>query len=254
MTALRVAVLGARGRLGSFACDLLRRTEGFELVAAWDRDSDWRSLARDSGAVVALEATRAGQGAQHARVLLESGLRVVVATSGVGVADTEALDRRARELGLGGLVVPNFSLGSWLLQRFAAEAALWFEGAEIVESHHERKADSPSGTAGETARRMAEERAQGGLESFAPATPQFPARGEVRHGIPVHSIRLPGLYAHQDVLFGARGEVLRVSHDMHGPEAFGPGMLAALRYAAAAHGVARGLDPALAHTPRTRGS
>lgn len=245
MTVLRVAVLGARGRLGAFACDLLRRSPGFELVAEWDRTSDWRALARGSGALVALEATRAGLGALHAQELLERGLRVVVGTSGVTVAESDALDQRARELGLGGLVVPNFSVGSWLLQRFAAEAAPWFAGAEIVEGHHERKADAPSGTASETARRMAAERARSGAEAFEPATPNHAARGEVELGVPIHSVRLPGLYAHQDVLLGARGEVLRLSHDMHGPEAFGPGILAALRYAARAHGVERGLGAAL---------
>lgn len=245
MTPLRVAVLGARGRLGSFACELLRRTAGFELVAAWDRDSDWRALARGSGAQVALEATRAGQGAEHALALLESGLRVVVGTSGVTVEESDALDRRARELGLGGLVVPNFSVGSWLLQRFAEEAAPWFAGAEIVESHHERKADAPSGTAAETARRMADERVRSGAGEFAPATPEHAARGDVQRGIPIHSVRLPGLYAHQDVLLGSRGEVLRLAHDMHGPEAFGPGILAALRHAARAPGVGRGLGLAL---------
>lgn len=245
MTALRVAVLGARGRLGSFACELLRRSPGFELVAEWGSDSDWRSLARDCGAVVALEVTRAGQGAGHAEALLERGLRVVVGTSGVTVAENEALDRRARELGSGGLVVPNFSVGAWLLQRFAAEAAPWFAAAEIVESHHERKADAPSGTAAETARLMAEERALRGADAFRPATPSHAARGEIQQGVPIHSLRLPGMYAHQGVLLGARGEVLRIAHDMHGPEAFGPGILAALRHAAVVQGVGRGLGLAL---------
>ncbi|MBM3991184.1 MAG: 4-hydroxy-tetrahydrodipicolinate reductase [Planctomycetes bacterium] len=245
MTALRVAVLGARGRLGTFACELVRRSPGFELVAEWDRGSDWRALARASGAVVALEATHAGLGAAHAHELLERGLRIVVGTSGVTVEESAALDRRARELGLGGLVVPNFSVGSWLLQRFAAEAAPWFAGAEIVEGHHERKLDAPSGTAAETARRMSAERARAGSDAFAPPTSHHAARGEVQHGVPIHSVRLPGLYAHQDVLLGGGGEVLRLSHDMHGPEAFGPGILAALRHAARAQGVARGLGPAL---------
>jgi 4-hydroxy-tetrahydrodipicolinate reductase len=175
--------------------------------------------------------------------LLEAGVRPVVATSGVTPEQGDKLDRYARERGLGGLVVPNFSLGSLLLQRFAAEAARHFPDAEIVELHHERKADAPSGTAAETARRIAAARRS------APRTPRRSEeprdRGGFHEDVPVHSIRLPGLYAHQEVLLGAPGETLTLRHDMSGPAAFGPGMLAALRYAASAVGVARGLEHAL---------
>lgn len=242
---LAVAVIGARGRLGRFATELLQRSAGFELTGAWDSADDWRALVRSSGAQVALEATRAGQGAAHAHLLLERGVRVVVATSGVSVEESDALDAAARRLGLGGLVVPNFSLGSWLLQRFCEQAARWFDGAEIVELHHARKADAPSGTALETARRIARARRAAGQPPFEATTPGFPSRGAGRDGVPIHSVRLSGLYAHQEVLFGAPGELLSLRHDMSGPEAFGPGLLAALRYAARAEGVGRGIELAL---------
>jgi 4-hydroxy-tetrahydrodipicolinate reductase len=112
----------------------------------------------------------------------------------------------------------------WLLQRAAIEAARHFERAEIVELHHERKRDAPSGTASDTAERM---RA---------------VRSESRnYAVPIHSVRLPGLYAHQEVLFGAPGELYTLRHDMHGPEAFGPGILRGLAYAARATGVGRGI-------------
>ncbi len=247
---VRVAVVGARGRLGAFACEMLRAAPGLELVAAWDSRDDWRSLAPRCGAQVALEATRAGLGFEHARALLDSGLRVVVATSGVSAEESEVLDRHARALGLGGIVVPNFSVGSWLLQRFAAEAARWFEGAEVVESHHARKHDAPSGTALETARRMNLERERAGLAPFQPATPEYDARGQVIGGVPVHSLRLPGFYAHQEVVLGAHGELLRLAHDMHGPAAFAPGLRASLRYASEACGVARGIEVALENASR----
>src|SRR5262249_7073359 len=122
---------------------------------------------------------------------------------------------------------PNFSLGMWLLQRAAVDAAQVFERAEIVEMHHERKKDAPSGTALDTAERM---RA---------------ARGERSPEIPIHSVRLPGLYAHQLVLLGAAGETSTRRHDMSGPEAFAAGILASLRHAARAVGVARGIGAAL---------
>ncbi|HVS17764.1 MAG TPA: 4-hydroxy-tetrahydrodipicolinate reductase, partial [Planctomycetota bacterium] len=222
---LRVAVVGAGGRLGRFALELLREAQGFELVAGYDSRDDWPALVGPSGAQVALEATRAGLGCEHGLALLAAGVRPVIGTSGVSAADGERLDREARRLGLGGLIVPNFSLGSLLLQRFAAEAVRHFPDAEIVELHHERKADAPSGTAAETARRMAAAR---DATRAQPERPDEPRERGARHGgIPVHSVRLPGLYAHQEVHFGAAGETLVLRHDMSGPQAFGPGILAA---------------------------
>ena len=225
MTArLRIAVLGAYGRLGRFACGEIERTADFELVARIGSAEDVDAVVRETRAEVALESTRAGLGARHAERLLRAGVRPLVATSGVTVEESDRLDALARELGLGGLVVPNFSLGSFLLQRACAELARHFPRAEIVELHHERKRDAPSGTALETARRMRAERVGSGE-------------------IPIHSVRLPGFYAHQEVLFGAPGETLTLRHDMHGPEAFGPGLVAGLRHVATAVGVARGLEP-----------
>lgn len=152
--------------------------------------------------------------------LLESGIRPVIGTSGVSPDQTAALDAEARRLGLGGLVVPNFSLGMWALQRAAELAVQYLPSAAIIEQHHERKLDSPSGTALHT------------REVLGP-------------DVPIHSVRLQGLYAHQEVILGGPGETLTLRHDMRGPQAFGPGIIAALRYAASATGVGRGLGPAL---------
>lgn len=235
---LRVAVVGARGRLGSFACALLRNVEGFELVGEYGRGDDWPARVRASGANVALEATRAGVGCENGLMLLAAGLRPVIATSGVTLEQDRALDARARELGLGGLVVPNFSVAALLVQRAAAELAGYFTAAEIVELHHEKKRDAPSGTAIETARRLAASMRSPELAGAE--------RGHVVDGIPIHSVRLPGLYAHQEILLGRQGELVSLRHDMSSPEAFGPGLLLALRFAATAAGVVRGLDHALA--------
>jgi 4-hydroxy-tetrahydrodipicolinate reductase len=243
---IAVAVVGVHGRLGGFAAGLIEGREDLELVGRYDADDDWQRAIGGSGARVALEATVAGLGYVHGMALLEAGVRPVIATSGVTPEQCEKLDRYARERGLGGLVVPNFSLGSLLLQRFAAEAARHFPDAEIVELHHERKADAPSGTAAETARRIAAART---TSPRAPRRPDEPReRGGFHDDVPVHSVRLPGLYAHQEVLLGAPGETLTLRHDMSGPAAFGPGLLAALRHAARAAGVARGLEHALGTT------
>jgi 4-hydroxy-tetrahydrodipicolinate reductase len=239
---LKVAVIGARGRLGGFACALLKQVEGVELVADYGRADDWPAAIRTSGAQVALEATHAGLGFEHGSTLLEAGVRPVIATSGVTLEQNAALDALAKELGLGGLVVPNFSVAALLMQRAAAELASYFTHAEIVELHHERKRDAPSATSLETARRIAAARP----EPFANESSSAPARGHVASNIPIHSVRLPGLYAHQEILLGRPGELLTLRHDMSTPEAFGPGILLALRFAANAIGVARGLDVALA--------
>lgn len=224
---LRVAIVGARGRMGRFAADLLGRTSGFAVAAAIGREEDLARRLLDSKADVALDVTRAGLGCEHGLTMLECGVRPVIGTSGVSLEENARLDAAARELSLGGLVVPNFSVGMWLLQQASIEGARAFERAEIVEMHHERKKDAPSGTALDTAERMKAARGRGSAE------------------IPIHSVRLPGLYAHQLVILGGAGETYTLRHDMSGPDAFATGILASLRYAARAVGVGRGVGVAL---------
>lgn len=222
---LRVAIVGADGRMGRMAAELVSRTPRYLLAAKIGSSDDLARLLRDSGAEVALDVTRAGLGYEHALAMLEVRVRPLVGTSGVSLEENQALDQRAREMSLGGLVVPNFSLGMWLLQRAAREAARHFTEVEIIEMHHERKRDAPSGTALDTAERIRATRAR---PASAP--------------LPIHSVRLPGMYAHQEVIFGSAGEVYTLRHDMSGPEAFGPGILCGLDYAAQATGVGRGIE------------
>jgi len=224
---IEVAIVGPDGRLGRTAVEVLRASEGIAVRALIRSGEDLAGALRASGAAVALDVTRAGLGYAHGRTMLACGVRPVIGTSGVGLDENAALDAQARELGLGGIVVPNFSLGMYLLQRAAVEAARHFAKVEILEMHHERKRDAPSGTALDTAERMRAARADPGAE------------------IPIHSMRLPGTYAHQLVVCGAPGELYSLRHDMSGPEAFAGGIVAAVRYAARAIGVARGLGAAL---------
>lgn len=241
---IKVAVIGARGRLGSFACRLFESSRAFELVGAWERSDDWIRAAPSSGARVVFEATRAGQGFAHGQALLELGLRPVIATSGVSPDEVQALDSLARQRDLGGIVVPNFSLGAWLMQRAAELFAPHFAQAEIVEAHHTRKADAPSGTALDTARRIARSRAGAGAAAFS-AVASDAARGEVRDGVALHSLRIEGVYARQEVLFSGPGEVLAVRHEMGGPEAFAPGIERAMHFAAECRGMHLGIGAAL---------
>jgi 4-hydroxy-tetrahydrodipicolinate reductase len=223
----RVAVIGARGRMGRFALQLLAADANYEVVAEVERGDDLGSALASGGAELGLDLTVAGLGLRHGMRMLEAGVRPVIGTSGVSPQENDELDAAARRLQLGGLVVPNFSLGVWLLQRFCDEAVRHLHRAEIVETHHEAKRDVPSGTALATAERMA---AASGLSTDAFA---------------IHSLRLPGPLSNQEVVFGGRGEVLRISHETYSIASFGPGILAALRHARSAVGVARGLGAAL---------
>lgn len=227
MSALRVVVVGGRGRFGSRACEWIEAAEEMELAGVVEADDSLEDALRASGARVGLDVTRAGLGLEHGLAMLSCGVRPVIGTSGVDASATERLDHAAREAGLGGLVVPNFSVGMWLLQRAAELAARHLPRFEVLEMHHERKLDAPSGTAVDTAERLAA------------------ASGRDPGDIPIHSVRLPGATANQEVVFGSAGEWLRLRHETYDYECFRAGMLAALRHAATAEGVGRGVGVAL---------
>lgn len=225
---IRVALIGAGGKMGRFTRELLDGVEDLQLVAALGRDDDLPDALDGSSPDVGLDFTVAGLGAAHGRLMLEHGVRPVIGTSGVQPEEDAELDALARRLGLAGLVVPNFSRGVWLQQELARLAARHYASIEIVEEHHVGKKDAPSGTAADTARQLAR------------------VRGVEPDEVPVHSVRLEGLHSNQTVLFGGPGEVLRLTHQANSLAAFGPGILAALRHVAGAvPGVRRGIGHAL---------
>ncbi|EYT51638.1 dihydrodipicolinate reductase [Leucobacter sp. UCD-THU] len=235
-----VAVAGATGRLGSLVCQVVEEHPDFELVARLDSGSG-----PEEGAEARILVDVSHPDASPAIVAraLERGQRVIVGTSGWS-ADrlAELEDRLAGLPGSGAIVVPNFSLGSVLGTTLARIAAPYFDAIEVVEAHHPKKVDSPSGTAVRTAELMAE--ARDGREVEAPFAEQ-PARGQLVAGIPVHSLRLAGVVAKQEVRFGGPGEVLTVTHDTHSNEAYRVGIRAALEAADAARGLTVGLDRVL---------
>jgi 4-hydroxy-tetrahydrodipicolinate reductase len=227
MTGLRIAVIGASGRLGSKACEWIEAAEDLSLVARVHASMNLVDALRDARPDVALDVTHAPLGLAHGLAMLECGVRPVIGTSGVDAAQTAELDGAARAAKLGGIVVPNFSLGVWLMQQAAELAARHMPRFEVIEMHHERKLDAPSGTAVHSAERLAE------IAGLDPAS------------VPIHSVRLPGAFSNQEIVFGAEGEWLRLRHETYGLECFATGLLASLRYAATAVGIARGLGPAL---------
>ncbi|HLK95761.1 MAG TPA: 4-hydroxy-tetrahydrodipicolinate reductase [Nocardioidaceae bacterium] len=244
---MRVAVLGARGRMGTAACTALNGADGLELVARVDLGDGIAALA-GTGAEVAVDFTRPDAVLDNVEWCVRNGIHVVVGTSGL----TDDRLTRVRTLlddhpGVSVLVVPNFSIGAVLAMRFARQAAPFFESVEVVEMHHPDKVDAPSGTARRTAALVAQARAEAGLGPVPDATTDDPdgARGARVQGVAVHALRVRGLTASQEVVLGGPGETLTVRHDSHDREAFMPGVLSAVRAVADRPGLTVGLDTVL---------
>ncbi|MHA7986992.1 4-hydroxy-tetrahydrodipicolinate reductase [Rathayibacter sp. CAU 1779] len=240
---IRVAVVGATGRLGSVAVDLIESAADLELVAALGSKNDLADMlgSDDAPSDVVLDVTLPAVSPTVVDFALDAGRNVVVGTSGWSATRLAPLKARLRDLpDQGVIVVPNFSLGSALGTAFAVAAARYFDSIEIVESHASTKIDSPSGTAVRTAELIAQAREEQGPVS-APHTDQR-ARGQQVAGVPVHSLRLDGIVAKQSVILGGAGETLTITHDTTDSRAYAAGIIHALRSAPAARGLTVGLD------------
>jgi 4-hydroxy-tetrahydrodipicolinate reductase len=243
---IKVGVLGARGKMGSQVCAAVAAADDLDLVATVDAGDPREGLA---DADVAVDFTSPAVVMDNIAWCLAAGLHVVVGTSGF----TEERLATLREhvdatAGLGALVVPNFSVGAVLMMRFAAQAARFYESAEVVELHHPTKADAPSGTARHTAEVIAAARTAAELSDMPDATSdELPgARGADVAAVRVHSVRLRGMVASQEVLLGNPGEVLTIRHDSLDRASFMPGVLAAIRAVVRRPGLTIGLDDVLA--------
>ncbi|WP_035794067.1 4-hydroxy-tetrahydrodipicolinate reductase [Kitasatospora mediocidica] len=241
---LRVAVIGASGRIGSEAVKAVEAAPDLELVAALGRNSELSSLV-DSGAQVVVELTHPDAVMRNLEYCTANGIHSVVGTTGWTPERLELLNGwLAAAPGVGVLIAPNFSIGAVLTMRFAQQAARFFETVEVVELHHNRKADAPSGTATRTAQLIAAARDAAGLgRQDDPTTHGLPgARGADVDGVPVHSVRLRGLLAHQEVLFGDAGETLTIRHDSLHHSSFMPGILLGVRTVGQTPGLTFGLE------------
>jgi 4-hydroxy-tetrahydrodipicolinate reductase len=229
MKRIRVLVSGAKGRMGTTTARAVGAASDLLVVAETDVGDDLAAAIAESRAEVVVDFTVPASAAANTRTILESGARPVVGTTGFTPEDIESIRTLAAAKRLGAVIAPNFSLGMVLLERFAAEAVRHFPSVEIIELHHDRKLDAPSGTAVHTAELLADAR------PVVPAPPDAEritvpgARGGAHRDIRIHSIRLPGLLAHQEVLFGGPGQVLTLRHDTLDREAFMPGVLLAIR-------------------------
>jgi 4-hydroxy-tetrahydrodipicolinate reductase len=243
---IKVGVLGARGRMGQEVCRCVEGAPDLELSAQVDQGDSLDAL---TGSDVVVDFTHPGVVMDNLRWCAEHGLNVVVGTSGFGddrLAQVRAWTEQGSDARV--LIAPNFSVGAVLMMRFAAQAARFFESAEVIELHHAAKMDAPSGTALRTAALIADARTKAGLGAPPDATRQeVPgARGAAVDDVHVHSVRLSGLVAHQEVLFGGHGETLTIRHDSLDRASFMPGVLLAVRgVASLPPGLTVGIEPLL---------
>jgi len=260
MKPVRVLVIGAAGRMGKEVVRAVSAQKDMELAAAVDRTRVGEDAARVAGldtvsvaicgsladAIeqaspdVAVDFTLPDSVTGNVRTALKARVACVVGTSGLSESDLGQLAALCQEKKTPALVAPNFAIGAVLMMQFAAQAARHFDSAEIVELHHASKVDAPSGTARSTARLMASitDSKFAGLES----TDGRPARGHAEGAIHVHSVRLPGLVAHQEVIFGGLGQSLTIRHDSTSRESFMPGVLLAIRKVRSLQGLVVGLE------------
>ena len=241
---INVAVLGARGRMGSEVVKAVESTEGLALVAALDLGDSLDQL-KGSAAHVVVDFTTPDSVMSNLEFLINNGINVVVGTTGFDDAKLESVKGwLAQNPSVGVLIAPNFAIGAVLMMEFAEKAARYFESAEIIELHHPAKVDAPSGTAARTAELMSAARKAAGLGAMPDATTSAldGARGAIVGDIPVHSVRARGLVAHQEVLFGGLGETLTIRHDSIDRAGFMPGVILGVRKIVNSPGLTHGLD------------
>ena len=241
---MKVGVLGALGKVGSEVCRAVEEAPDLELVAALDRDDDLEELAR-AGAEAVVDFTHPDAVMGNLEACIGAGVHAVVGTTGFDEQRLEQVRGWLRDApSVGVLVAPNFGIAAVLMMQFAAQAARFFESVEIVELHHARKADAPSGTARRTAELVAAARREAGVGPAPDATTSaLPgARGADVDGVPVHAVRLAGLVAHQEVLLSGSGESLTIRHDSYDRASFMPGVLLGCREIASRPGLTVGLE------------
>jgi 4-hydroxy-tetrahydrodipicolinate reductase len=242
---MRVGVLGAKGKVGATIVQAVEAADDLTFTAGVDA-GDPLSLFTDSQTEVVIDFTHPDVVMDNLNYLIDNGIHAVVGTTGFTDERLQQVQAWLEESpATAVLIAPNFAIGAVLSMHFAKQAARFFDSAEVIELHHPQKADAPSGTAARTARLIAEARKGLPPNPDATSTGIEGARGADVDGIPVHSVRLAGLIAHQEVLFGTQGETLTIRHDSLDRTSFVPGVLLAVRSVGEYPGLTVGLEPFL---------
>lgn len=220
----RVIVNGAQGKMGLLASTTLTHHEEFDLVAGLGRNDNLAEMIRITKADIVVDLTRADCAYENTKTIIEAQAYPVIGTSGLLETDVQRLKKMCEAHDLGGIIVPNFSIGAVLMMQFAAKAAHYLSAVEIIEAHHPQKHDAPSGSAIKTAEMIAEARKnvwqRPDYKEILPG-----ALGASYRDIPIHSLRLPGVLAEQDVIFGHEGATLTISHKTLDRSAYMPGLV-----------------------------
>jgi len=240
---IKVGVLGARGRMGSEVVKAVNEASDLELVAALDLGDSLDALV-SNGAQVVVDFTTPDSVMENLEFLISKNINAVIGTTGFDDARITKIKSLLASSKSGVLIAPNFAIGAVLMMEFATKAAKYFESAEIIELHHPNKVDAPSGTAARTADLMSKARKEAGLAPMPDATTSSldGARGATVGDIPVHSVRVRGLVAHQEVLLGGIGETLSIRHDSIDRVGFMPGVLLGVRQVVTHPGLTFGLE------------
>lgn len=222
---IKVIVNGANGKMGQVTVDAVSAAPDLELVAALDHQDNLAKAIEQHSAQVVIDFTVPTTVYNNTKTIILCGAHPVIGTTGLTLDQIHELQKLSAEKALGGIIAPNFSLGAILMMRYAQDAARYFPDVEIIEMHHEKKIDAPSGTAAKTAEMIATTR----NPKHTVSSDHQRARGDQHQGVTIHSVRLPGLFAHQCVLFGGIGETLTIRHDGMNRNAMMPGVILSCR-------------------------
>jgi len=244
--AIKVGVCGALGRMGQSVVKAVSEQPDLQLVATIDIEDNLTQALADKKPDVVIDFTAPHVVKQNALTVLNAGIRSVIGTTGLGPSDFQELEQAAKAHQSAVLVAPNFAIGAVLLMKFAKEASRYFDHAEIIELHHNQKLDAPSGTALRTAQLMAEAQPKFGCDNADDHEILPGSRGgHTESNLHIHSVRLPGLVAHQEVIFGGLGQTLTIRHDSLDRTSFMPGVIEAVRKIMTVQGFYYGLETLL---------
>lgn len=241
---IKVGVLGAQGKVGSAVVAGVKKADDLELAAEINKGDSLQTLV-DEGVDVIVDFTTPNAVMDNLEFCINNGIHCVVGTTGFDDARYQQVrDWCAANEGVGVLIAPNFAISAVLTMAFARQAAPFFESAEVVEFHHPNKLDAPSGTAVKTAQGIAQARKEAGMDAMPDATEQAldGSRGADVDGVPVHAVRMQGMVAHEEVIFGTTDQSLTIRQDSYGRESFVPGVLTGVREVANRPGLTIGLD------------
>ena len=234
---VKIIVNGIRGKMGTVTAQAINKESDLMIVAGTNRNDNLSETIKKTGADIVIDFTGPDVVFANSETIIAAGAKPIIGTSGLTLDQIQHLESQCKDKQIGGIIAPNFSLSAILMMRFASQAARYFNDVEVIEMHHPHKVDSPSGTATKTAQMISANRKGRSVNKD-----NAPARGDQSHEVPIHSVRLPGLFAHQTVMFGGTGEILTIRQDSMDRSCMMPGIVMACRKVMALDHLVYGLE------------